>query len=179
MEVLESISEARGNRWCEMIENIDMRHSSRKTWGMIKNLGNDSINKPAQTKVTPDQVATQLLINGKTPRMKPKTQKRKLMRDATGENDEISKPFGVEDLDNAIAAMKDHKAAGLDDICTEQLRYFGPKAKIWMTDLYNYINDTKNIKNLEKSQDSCFIKTWERGVLPKKLSASIPAMSHI
>lgn len=54
MEVLESISEARRNRWYKMIENIDMRNSSRKAWGLIIILGDDPINKLAQIKFTAD-----------------------------------------------------------------------------------------------------------------------------
>lgn len=45
------------------------------------------------------------------------------------EIDYLSKQFNSLELQKAIDAMKNYKAAGLDDICTEQLRHLGPGAK--------------------------------------------------
>jgi hypothetical protein len=47
--------------------------------------------------------------------------------------------------------MKNFKAAGPDDICTEQLRNLGPGARKWVINLFNYINIVqKNPKDMEK-----------------------------
>jgi len=51
MRILEVISEVRRNIW---LDNINMRHNSRKMWGLIRSLGSDPKTKPAQTTVTPD-----------------------------------------------------------------------------------------------------------------------------
>lgn len=49
--------------------------------------------------------------------------------------------------------MKNYKAAGLDDICTKQLRNLGPKAKKWLLELlllllFNYINKIQKIPKM-------------------------------
>lgn len=52
------------------------------------------------------------------------------------------------ELQKAIDAMKNYKAAGLDDICTEQLRHLETGAKKWIIDLFNYINIVQNIPKI-------------------------------
>ena len=48
-----------------MIESTDFTHSSRKAWKTINKLTKDYTEPQQQCKVTADQVAHQLLLNGK------------------------------------------------------------------------------------------------------------------
>lgn len=57
--------------------------TNKKSWELIRSLGNDPKAKLENTTVNPDQVVTQILLNGKIPRMKPKFKKKKLKRDTT------------------------------------------------------------------------------------------------
>lgn len=43
-----------------------MKHSSRKAWNMIKRLNNNPIQTKSPSKITADQIASQLIENGKT-----------------------------------------------------------------------------------------------------------------
>ena len=63
--LLYEISEARRSKWKEMIESTDFTHSSRKAWNTINTLTEDYTEPQQQCKVTADQVAHQLLLNGK------------------------------------------------------------------------------------------------------------------
>lgn len=86
-----------------------------------------------QTSVTPDQVAHQLLKNGKTDF---KIKRIKIRREIN-ENNFLEDPFLVGELQEAIKMMKSNKAAGIDDIRTEQIKNFGMDALKWVTSLIN------------------------------------------
>lgn len=62
----EELSLKRRAEWQKLIENIDMKHSSRTAWKTIKKLNNDLTLPKEEPKVTPNQVASQLIKNGKT-----------------------------------------------------------------------------------------------------------------
>ncbi|KAL4104978.1 hypothetical protein QTP88_020253 [Uroleucon formosanum] len=115
MKTLNAVSETRRKRWCEeTLENVDMRHDSRKAWGLLRRLGNIPRRQPTPPK------------------------KKKMVRESCKETDYLSKQFNSFELQKAIDVMKNYKAAGPDDICTEQLRNLGPGAKKWETDPKNY-----------------------------------------
>jgi len=50
----------------DMIKEADMKHSSRKAWNMIKRLNTDPIQTKTPSKITADQITSQLIENGKT-----------------------------------------------------------------------------------------------------------------
>ncbi|KAL1460605.1 hypothetical protein WDU94_012577 [Cyamophila willieti] len=135
-ELLISLTEAKKNRWCDLMESLDMKGNSRRAYKLLKNLSNDPT-QPEQihTNVTPDQVAHQLLKNGKT---NFKVKNIKIKREIN-ENHFLEEPFTVGELQEAIKMMKSkvNKAAGVDDIRTEQLKNFGPETLKWVTSLCN------------------------------------------
>ena len=59
------IAEAQQKNWQTLIESTDFTHSSRKAWKTINKLSKDYAQPQQQCKVTVDQVAHQLLLNGK------------------------------------------------------------------------------------------------------------------
>ena len=63
--LLDEISEAQRSKWKEMIESTDFTHSSRKDWKTINKVTKYYTEPQQQCKVTADQVAHQLLLNGK------------------------------------------------------------------------------------------------------------------
>ena len=87
-------------------------HNSKRAWSTIKKINNDPKKATLHSNVTADQVAHQLLLNGKPPH---KTRHRRVKRQSTWQ-------FTDEELDAAIDCRKNGKAAGLDDIRTEQIK---------------------------------------------------------
>lgn len=109
-----------------MITGEDMKHSIRKAWNMIKQLNNDPIQTKTRSKITADQIASQLIENGKTGKTYVKRNEYKIQRDRGNERGDLNIPIITsEELKNAIGNMKDRKAVGLDDIFTEKIRHFG------------------------------------------------------
>ena len=61
----DEIVEAQRNKWLTLIESKDFTHSSIKAWKTINKLSKDYAQPQQQCKVTADQVAHQLFLNGK------------------------------------------------------------------------------------------------------------------
>ncbi|KAI5727952.1 hypothetical protein M8J77_009167 [Diaphorina citri] len=126
----------RQEKWQNLVENIDMKKSSRKAWALVKSLSNDPT-KPKLQKfpVTSNQIAHQLLLNGKAKKIKGT--KHKIERDPSNENNFLANPFTIDELHEAIIKMKENKAPGLDEIRTEQIKRFGPETCKWILTLIN------------------------------------------
>ena len=84
----------------------------------------DSTAPQQQCRVTPDQVAHQLLLNGKG--NKDSKPRRERMPRHTATESTLASPFLKEELLKGINALKNNKAAGLDDMLCEQIKHFGP-----------------------------------------------------
>lgn len=69
----------------------------------------------------------------------------KIIRDLESENDMMKKPVTLAELNLAIKAMKTNKAAGVDDLRTEQIRNFGPLALQYILNLMNNCVQSLNI----------------------------------
>lgn len=125
-QLINSTSEAKRESWIELMEELDMSKSSYKAWRLLSRLNNDSTRSRGHANITADQITTQL--SGKPDQM-PLKHKTKINRREDNESTELSSPFTIEGLNNAIKKCKPRKAARLDDILTEQIKHFGPKAK--------------------------------------------------
>ena len=146
-DLTETIATQQRQKWQEMIESTDLKHSSRKSWAMIKKLGNDNTKAKRHYNVTANQVATQLLLNGKSPRTNRARNRTKLPK--TDKNmSYYTKTITLEELQQAIKNLKNNKAAGLDDIRTEQLKHLGPIALQWLLNMYNHCIEQKTVPNI-------------------------------
>lgn len=112
-----------------------MKHNSRRAWKLVKNLSNDP-SKPTsiQCNVTANQIAHQLLLNGKTT---TKKKRMKITRNIATETSLMSNPFDLSELNLAIKEMKTNKAPGIDNIRTEQIKQFGALTLQWILDMMN------------------------------------------
>lgn len=119
-----------------------MKPSSKKTWDLIKRLNNDPTQKPTIPTVTPNQIAHNLLINGKIKAKKPRLSKLKNIRCKKNENRGLGGTFSDIELEAAMALLKNGKATGIDDMHTEQIRHFGTITKRWLLDFFNNIRKT-------------------------------------
>ncbi|KAG5895147.1 hypothetical protein JTB14_007318 [Gonioctena quinquepunctata] len=151
---LESLSRKRRENWKNTIEGLDMKHSSRKAWSLIKKLSEDPTGPEDRVDVTAYQIAHQLLLNGK-PDQNIRTATT-YKRARTSENGQESY-FSLAELDLAIYSLKSRKAPGPDDIANEFLQNLGPLAKSWLLQLFNRCwtgNTPCTIRDLWKANDA-------------------------
>ena len=83
-----------------------------------------------QCSVTADQEAHQLLLNGKGNIDHVPQREKRPKQDAT--ESMLMSPFQMEDLLKGINALKNNKAAGLDDMLCEQINNIGWATLHWL-----------------------------------------------
>ena len=153
-KLIDSICEQKRSSWQKLIEETDMKHSSRKAWGTMKILSNNNTKACPHPNVTANQVAMQLIENGKT------TTKKRNRQIPTNfpmpkETSILDQEFTIDDLANALKDLKNGKASGIDDICNEKISHFGATARKWLLGLFNYcIINTKIPKSVEEKQNN-------------------------
>ncbi|GFR95234.1 RNA-directed DNA polymerase from mobile element jockey-like [Elysia marginata] len=133
------LADERSERWKELITSVDITHNSKKAWATIKRLNSEKNVQTRVAAVTPNQVANQLLQNGK-PANKEKGHKKRLkgeMEQAMRDSSDQFEKFTPDELNTAMMLMKTGKAAGLDGITTEMIQHFGPKTMSWVLNLFN------------------------------------------
>ena len=135
--VMAAISKEKRKMWQEMIESTDLTHSSRKAWNTIKRLSVDNTKAEYHSNVTANQIAHQLLLNGKSNATMPKQSKPRLKRPNEENNPGLTNPFTSQELENGIKALKQGKTAGLDNIRAEQITQFGSTTRKWLLRFYN------------------------------------------
>jgi len=141
----------------------DMKHSSKKVWGLIKRLKSNFTNAKGLSNVIPNQIAHQLLLNSKTLKYKQEDKLNKIIiGNIEKERNHFSRSFDEEEMNTATDTMKLRKTAGLDNIFVEQIRNFGLKAKLWILALYNKIRNRKNIPKIWRKTKISLTKTKER-----------------
>ena len=164
--LLDEISEAHRSKWKEMIESTDFTHSSRKEWKTINKLTKDYTAPQQQFKVTADQVAHQLLLNGKGNKLHV-IRREKMPRQTVTESN-LTSPFLMEDLLHGVKALKNSKAADLDDMLCEQIKHFGEATLRWLLQIMNSILKTHKFPKLwRKSKVIAILKPGKDSTLPK------------
>ena len=142
---MSAISEERRKAWQTLIESTDMTHNSKKAWSTIRKLCDDPCKPKQHCNTTANQVAHQLLLNGRVPNRQPKV---RLDRQRYADDPGFTIPFTAAELDIGIRVLKNGKAPGLDDIQTELIKHFGPKVRDWLLRFFNNNTETKQISKL-------------------------------
>ena len=86
-----------------------------------------------------------LLLNGRAPNRQPKV---RLDRQRYPDDPGLTRAFTAEELDIGIRVLKNGKAPGLDDIQTELIKQFGPKARDCLLRFFISCTETKKIPKL-------------------------------
>ena len=95
-----------------------MTHNSKKVSSLIKKkLSNDPRKADQHVNVTLNQVAHQLILNG---------QRQSKIKRCGQEKHDFDDDFTIIELQNWLKHLKNGKAAGLDEILTEEIENFGP-----------------------------------------------------
>ena len=144
-ELMSAISEERRKAWQTLIESTDMTHSSKKAWSTIRKLCDDPCKPNEHCNTTANQVAHQLLLNGRAPNRQPKV---RLDRQRYPDDPGFPRAFTAAELDIGIRVLNNGKAPGLDDIQTELIKQFGPKARDWLLRFFNNCTETKKIPKI-------------------------------
>eukprot|EP00102_Acyrthosiphon_pisum_P023732 XP_016660942.1 PREDICTED: RNA-directed DNA polymerase from mobile element jockey-like [Acyrthosiphon pisum] len=177
--LLEAIGTERRANWINLVESINVKHSSQKAWGLMKKINNDPKQNNSQNITTPDQIAHRLLLNGKGQR---ETNHKRTQKKHTTENEEyghFKEQLNIEELNEAIEMLKNRKAAGLDDLCVEQIKEFGPKTKQWVLELFNEIRSTyKQPKIWRKAHIIALFKPGKEPTSPKNFRP-VSLLSHL
>ena len=133
--LLDKMTEEKRKTWEEVITSTNMSHNSRKAWKTINTLSNDPTSSNPPWLVTANQVAHQLLVNGRG--TMPSKPKRPVLPPATEGDTSKVYPFSEGEYNKGVAVLKNNKAAGRDDILVEQLKHLCPKAHKWLLTMLN------------------------------------------
>lgn len=152
-ELVILLAEERSERWKELITSVDMTQNSKKAWSTIKKINSEKRTPSRIAAVTPDEVANQLLLNGKPSNKEKGYQKRIKAETAEvlAECDDQFDEFTLHELESALSFMKTGKACGLDGITTEEILHFGLKSKCWILNLFN-----------KCASKNCIPKEWRK-----------------
>ena len=164
-KLIDTMKEEKKKRWKEVITLIDRTHNSRKAWQTIKKLSNDPTSPNPPCLVNSNQVAHHLLVNGQ--RTMPTKPKCPALPTVKGKPSLVS-AFSEEEYRKGIAALKNNKAAGIDDILVEQLKNLGPKAHKWLHTMFNTcFIENKIPKIWRQSKIIAILKPGKDSAIPK------------
>ena len=149
-----------------------MSKNSKKAWSTIEKLLGDAKAAPCQPKVSANEVAHQLLLNGrsaKSERIKTKPDRKKYREDPV-----ITRPFAMEELKNSIATLWPSKPMGLEKIASKNIEQFGLKAKKWLLVPYsNYITTRRHSNIWKKAHVTALLKPGQDPSVPKNYFPSL------
>ena len=121
--LIDKMKDEKKKSWEEVITSTDLTHNSHRAWLTIRKLSNDAITQNPPCLVNANQVAYQLLINGQV--TMPTKPKRAILPPIQEGTPTMAQPFSEEEYKKGIAALKNNKAAGRDDVLVDQLPFFG------------------------------------------------------
>ena len=136
----------------EEMAALDFTLSSRRSWSLLRKLVGATHSKHQQPKVTANEVAHQLLLNGyvKKDRGQAKhllKQQREELSDCP-ETSNVSQAFTTDEIINALKTTKAGKAAGPDGIFQVMLKNIGPAAIRWLQAFYDDVVTTAKIPKI-------------------------------
>ena len=145
--------------------SIDLTHTSRKAWQTIKKLSNDPTSPNPPCLVKSNQVAHHLLVNGQG--TIPTKLKCPALPTVEG-NPSLVSAISEEESRKGIAALRNNKAACIDDILVEQLKNLGAKAHKWLQTMLNTcFIENKIAKIWRQSNIIAILRPGKDSAIPK------------
>ena len=95
-ELAQALTVEQRKTWQALIENTDMTHNSKKARSFVRKLSNDPRKADQHVNVTPNQVAHQLILNGKV----PNRQRQSKIKRCGQENHNFDDDFTIVELQN-------------------------------------------------------------------------------
>ena len=116
-ELISKMAAENKRRWEEMIISTDLTDNSQKAWQTIRKIPNDSTAPKPHCLVTANQVAHQLLVNGRGEMpTKPKCLK---LSPISKEDASLAFSFTEEEYTKGTATLKNKKETCIDDVLVE------------------------------------------------------------
>ena len=163
--LLDSMIEEKKRRWEEVITSTNMTHNSRRAWKTIRMLSNDPTSSSPPYLVNANQVAHQLLVNGRG--NMPSKPKRPVIPETEAGTSMVS-PFSEDEYRKGVATLKNNKAAGRDDVLVEQLKNLGPNAHNWLRAMLNNCFIDNKIPTIwRQSKIIAILKPGKGSAIPK------------
>lgn len=150
-ELINSLNDARRERWTEATENLNFTRSSRKAWSLLRKLSNGGIPCKHNANIKANDFADHLFRTSmiKIPPKNNKSVSKQLSKIKKIPNsNNLASPFNRDEIDAALGSMKIGKAAGVDNILPEFLTNLGPKARPWIAKLFSNILATAKIPKI-------------------------------
>ncbi|KAL4153411.1 hypothetical protein QTP88_001244 [Uroleucon formosanum] len=153
------------------MEEMDFTHSSRESWSLLRKLG-AAKETWKEHKVTPNAISN---IIFKSSNIKPsKLEKRNIKHDfkevlsSCIEKSESMENFGREEVKAALKLVKSGKAAGVDGILPDFLKFLGSKGKAWLTNLFSAVKNNNVLPKLwRETKVIAILKPGKPGNDPK------------
>ena len=173
------MAEEKRKIWEEVITSTNMTHNSLKAWKTINKLANDPTSSNPPCLVTANQVAHQLLVNGRCT-MPSKPKRPVLPPEPEGDTSKVY-PFSEGEYNKGVAALNNNKHAGRDDILVEQLNHLGPKTHKWLLTMLNICFMENKIPTIwRQSKIIAILKPGKDSLIPKNYRPiSLLCMSHV
>ena len=163
--LLDSMIEEKKRRWEEVITSTNMTHNSRQAWKTIRMLSNDPTSSSPPCLVNANQVAHQLLVNGRG--NMPSKPKRPVIPETEAGTSMVS-PFSEDEYRKGVATLKNNKAASRDDVLVEQLKNLGPNAHKWLRAMLNNCFIDNKIPTIwRQSKIIAILKPGKDSAVPK------------
>ncbi|UYV81411.1 hypothetical protein LAZ67_20001112 [Cordylochernes scorpioides] len=147
--LINQLNSSRKEKWMQTVSDLDLTHSSRKGWDLLRKLGNAEATNSVITNITPNQIARHLqtVSKVKIPKRKKKAMKARIKEEFSKSNNSshLSSQVNITEIETAIKLTKKYKAAGNDEIPAEFLIELGKRAKSWLARFFTIIMETGNI----------------------------------
>jgi len=142
-KTLDALNNQRRERWIQLVEKTDFKHSSRKAWSLIRRLGSNREPKRSHPPINPNHIANHILgLSRASPHKQfskeTKTKLAKLKRGADKRSG-ITAPFTIEEINSAITKIKTGKSVSNDGIFLEFYKHCRVRTRSWLTALFNNI----------------------------------------
>lgn len=125
------------------MESINLTHSSRKGWSLIRKFGGATKLTSAKPKINADRIARRVIQSSKAPSKKLFSKRiiraYRNLRRTTPADSELSRSFSADDVNTALMYMKNGKASGFDAIYPELLTFSGPRTRLWFSRFFTNV----------------------------------------
>lgn len=171
-ELLKSLDHARKEKWMNIVEGMNFTHSSRKAWSLIRKLNSSSMPQKHHTPINVESIANHLVSTSKTIVNKKFSKQIKAKLHQTKRDTQrhalYSQPFTISEVEEALNNVRCGKAAGLDGIYPELLKYCGPATKRWLASFFSCILESGRLPpNFKKTKIIALLKPGKDPNLPE------------
>ncbi|UYV77627.1 hypothetical protein LAZ67_15001771 [Cordylochernes scorpioides] len=108
--LINQLNSSRKEKWMQTVSDLDLTHSSRKGWDLLRKLGNAKATNSFITNITPNQIARHLqtISKVKIPKRKKKAMKARIKEEFSKSNNSshLSSQVNITEIETAIKLTK-------------------------------------------------------------------------